>query len=176
MKLHALKKNGYTIAETIVYIALFIMLSFAVMNSLVNIIKLSVEIRSNRDFIDSGYSGMERITREIRNAISVDTANSVFSTAQSPCVVQCVLQLNTKNAAGASKIVKFSVVNNKLELYEDGTLTGDLTGGNTSVTNLTFWQVGTKAVRVVLTIQDIRNTLHPSQSFYDTIVLRGAYQ
>ncbi len=175
MKPYSLKK-GYTIAETIVYIALFIMLSFAVMNSLMTIIKLAVEIRSNRDFLDSGYTGMERITREIRNAVSVDVPNSVFNTTPSPCVLQCVLQLNTKDAAGATKIVKFSVVNNKLELYENGTLSGDLTGRNTSVTNLTFWQLGTKAIRVALTIQDTRNTKHPSQSFYDTVVLRGAYQ
>jgi hypothetical protein len=171
-----IRKNGYTITETIIYVALFIMLSFAVMNSLVTIIKLSVEIRSNRDFLDSGYTIMERVTREIRNATSVDTANSVFNTVASPCVLQCVLSLNTTDGSGNARTVKFSIVGNSLKLTDAGVVIGNLNGQNISVTNLTFWQVGTKAVRLSFTIQDTRHSLHPLQSFYDTVVLRGAYQ
>jgi len=164
--------RGYSLAETLIYLALFVILSVVVINALLTIVKLFPAIRSNKDLLDSGESAMERMTREIREATSVDSANSTLGTSPG------VLQLNTTDAAGAAKIVKFTTANSVLQIYENGTLSGNLIGGNTQVTNLVFTQITTaksKAVKISLTLQDTRNTKHPSQSFYDTIIMRGSY-
>ncbi len=167
-----LHNRGFSLVETIVYLALFVMLSVVVIHALVTTVKLFVEIRTNRDFVDSGYIAMERMTREIRGATSVDTVNSTLGTSPG------VLQLNTTDDAGVAKTVKFVTSGGVLQLYENGTLSGALIGQNSTVTSLTFTQITTtksKAVKVHLTIEDTRNSRNPTESFQDTIIMRRSY-
>jgi type II secretory pathway component PulJ len=165
-------KKGYTIIEILVYLAIFTLVSVGTINSLVIIVKSFGEIRSNRAIIDSGSLAMERMTREIRNASSIDTANSTL--ASNPGV----LTLNTTDSSGTAKTVKFMTSNNVLVLYEDGSLSGNLLGQGIQVTNLVFTSItmtnGT-AVKVAMTIQDTKSARLQSQDFYSTIILRGSY-
>ena len=115
---------------------------------------------------------IERMVREIRQASSVDTGVSSFG------VNPGVLLLNSTDATGNPKSVKFSVVNDVISITENNILTGGITSGLTKITNLTFTKltslVGT-AIKIDLTVQDTHGSTTTTASFHDTAVMRGVY-
>lgn len=116
---------------------------------------------------------MERISREIRNASSIDVANS--SLGSSPGV----LQLNSVDELGNSQTVKFNVSGGELVISYNGVSIGNLLGNNISVSSLIFRRIGTtasgEAVKIELILQDNKSQDLKIENFYNTIVLRGSY-
>ena len=167
-----IKKNGYSLVEIIVYLAIFTTLSVLVINSFVIVLGAFNTTRSNRNLLESGSLAMERISREIRQASSVDIANSVMGSNPG------VLQLNSTNSAGTTMIMKFVVGNGALNISKDGVLIGNLLGQNILVDNLIFRRITTtngEAVKIELTLEDSGSKISRLENFYDTIILRGAY-
>lgn len=166
------KHNGYSVMEIIVYIAIFSFFSITVINSFSAVLGSLSQSRTDRDLLESGSTVMERITREIRQATSVDVVNSTLSSTPG------VLQLNSTNSGGSAMIIKFITSSGALNLYQDGALVGNLLGQNISVTSLIFRRItltNGEAVKVELTLQDTRSKTSRSENFYSTIVLRGSY-
>lgn len=167
------KKNGYSIVEILVYLAIFTALSILVINSFIVVLGSFSATRTNRDLLESGSTAMERISREIRQAESVDIVNSVFNSSPG------ALQLNSTDSSGAAMIMKFNVgTGGVLNMYKDGVLTGSLLGQNVSATSLIFRRIVTtngEAIKIELTLQDTVGKLNKLENFYDTIILRGAY-
>lgn len=166
------KKNGYSIVEIIVYLAIFTTLSVLVINSFIVVLGSFNNTQTNRDLLESGSAVIERVSREIRQAKSIDVVGSVL--ASSPGA----LQLNSTTSSGTTTIMKFSVASGALNLYQDGTLVGNLLGQNVSVTTLIFRRIVTtngEAVKIELTLEDTRSKSSISANFYNTIILRGAY-
>ena len=146
-------------------------LSVVVVNIMLGATKGFAEIRATRDLIDGGQNVMERITREIRSTTSVDNANSTFDSSPG------VLTINNLNSAGSAKITKFAVVSNKLQLTEDGVVSGNLVGANVNVTNLTFTRITVGSgggVRIQMTLQDTRASGR-TEKFYSTVMFRQNY-
>lgn len=157
--------GGYTIVELLFYIALFAILTFAVINSLITMTKAFRETSIQLE-LSRGSAIMERISREIRKAgdISSISANDLI--------------LNTKDDAGADKTLEFLLFNSNLELLENSVLTGNLNAPNVTVTAVTFTQITTakgKAVKILLSIKSNNDVLGRVVDFYDTVVLRGGY-
>jgi len=146
--------------EIVIYVALFTVFSVVFISSLVVMTRTFLRIRSNNYISDSGYAGMERMSREIRGATSADTS------------VSGALTLTNSNGT-----LKFDVSGGALRLTENSVVTGNLTGGNVTVSSLVFSSISTTqgtAVKVALTLQDNHTTTH-TENFYDTVILRGAY-
>lgn len=165
-------KSGYSLIEMIVYIAIFAVLAVLVINSFIVVLSSFNQTRTNRDLLESGNTMFERVSREIRLANSVTTGESTLGSSPG------VLTLSGIDDVGASRVVKFIVENGKLNLYEDGVLVGPLNGQNTQVTSLIFRQITTtnsSAVKVELTLQDLRGKNRKTVNFYDTVILRGGY-
>lgn len=163
--------RGYSIIEIIVYLALFAVLTIAFVNTLIISMKSFSEIQINRDLISGGTGAFERMTREIKNATSINTGASTFNTSPG------VLSLNTTDSGGSAKTVLFDVSNNSLRLSENGTVTGNLLNPNINVTNLVFKQITTgagTAVRIEMTIQNTKG-LSIKENFYTTAILKGSY-
>jgi type II secretory pathway pseudopilin PulG len=166
------KKNGYSIVEILVYLAIFTSLSVLVINSFITILATFDMTRSNRDLLESGATAMERISREIRQAESVDVPNSTLGSTPG------ILELDSTNSGGTPVAIRFVTSSGALNLYEEGTLIGNLLGQNISVTNLVFRRIITtngEALKVELTIQDTSTKVARSENFYNTIILRGQY-
>jgi type II secretory pathway component PulJ len=166
------QNQGYSIAEMIVYLAIFAAVSILVINAFIVMTKSFSVSRTNRDLMESGSVAMERMVREIRQATSIDTSNSVLSSNPG------TLQLNSTDINGASVSVKFVTSSGALNLYQGGTLTGNLLGSNISVTNLIFRRMVTtngEGVKIEMTLQDNRTPAARTENFYDTIILRGEY-
>lgn len=163
--------KGNTLIEMLVYTLIFAVLSVAVVNVLVTMMKSFSQVQAYRDLAEASTVSLERITREIKGATSVDVANSIFNSSPG------ILQLNTTDSLGAAKTVKFDVSNNQLRLTENDIVTGNIVGGNISITSLIFRNVPTNkgnAIRIEITMQNTRGR-EISKDFYSTAIIKGAY-
>lgn len=166
-------KTGYSIIETIIYIALFTILSVLVINSFITVLSTFSVSRVNRNMLDSGLGAMERMSREIRQAKSVDVGNSTFAADPG------ALTLSTTDSNGNARTVKFISENHTVNLYENGSLLGPLSSANISVTNLVFRHIVTtksEAVKIEMTLGDATGNSEKNENFYDTVILRGGYK
>ncbi len=166
-------EGGYSFVEIIVYMMLFITLSTVLISCLIGMTKSYRVMRSTNDLLDSAHVSMERVTREIRGATSIDLTTSVFATNPG------VLKLNATDVSGAPKTVVFDTVSGALEMTDSsyGAAT-DLTGESVSVTSLIFRKIVSahgSAVRVEMTLHSLRSPIDRSISLTDTVALRGSY-
>ena len=154
-------KNGFSIIEIMVYLAIFTALSVLVINSFIVILSSFNITNMNRKLLESSTVSMERISREIRQAKTADTT------------VAGVLNLTGDTA---TKIAK---ENGSLNLYKNNVLQGNLLGQNITITSLIFNRILTtqsEAVRIVMTLQYSGGHKTKSENFYDTVILRGGYK
>ncbi len=165
------RNKGDSLIEMLIYVVLFTIFSIVFINSVMIMTKTYTRIRGNNAILDSSTSSMNRITSEIRNAVSVDSAHSTLDASPG------VLTLNTTDSNGNAKVVKFDVSNGAVRLTENSVVTGNITSSNVTVTNLVFRLITTihgYAIKVEMTLRDNKITTH-TENFYDTSILRGAY-
>lgn len=160
------KRNaGYSVIELIFYISLFVIIAIAVINSLFTMTKSLKEV-SVQSELASSSAIMERISRETRKAIDI---NSISSND---------IILKTTDDVGASKTVEFHLSGTNLQLLENGVLTGNLNSASLDVTAVNFTQITTlkgKAVKITFSVKSSNDRLARVIDFYDTIALRGLY-
>ena len=172
MKIKNIKLNiqkAFSLVEILIYLALFTVISIVVINSFIISMNSFSLINSNHDVLNSANNAMERMSREIRQAKSIDLTVSLPGQA-----------LQLKNSTG-SVFVKFAKVDglntNALNVYKDGSATpeGNLLVSGVSVTNLLFKRISTvnsEAVKIEMTLVYNHGKIHKTEKFYDTIVLR----
>lgn len=176
MKYKINNKKGISLVETIIYLAIFTMVSILVINSFITVMGSFSTTRTNRSLMEAGINSMERISREIRQADSIDVLNSSLNGG--------TLQLNSKDSGENLITIKFSKVNNDLNLYKCSgltvcnTLSGNLVGENISLDSLVFRRVITaqgEAIKIEMTLRDLYSKTNKTENFYNTIILKGSY-
>jgi len=149
-------KRGLTLIETIIYVVIFFIVSVVLVQALFNMSRVFAEVRLSRVVNHSALTALERLTREIRQANSVDEAASVFDVHPG----RLVLDTASFYLTGPTLMIK----------EVSSTVDHPLTSSKTSVSNLVFRLISadtTTAVKVEMTIGD--------RKFYSTAVLRGSY-
>lgn len=168
--------NGFSLVETIIYLAIFTMVSILVINSFITVMSSFATTRTNRSLLEAGITSIERISREIRQAGSVDLTNSNLGLG--------ILQLNSTDINDNPIVLKFKKENSTLNLYKCtgtgvcNTLSGNLPGQSIVVDNLIFRRIATthgEAIKVEMVLRDTRSKNNKTENFYDTIILRGGY-
>lgn len=166
-------KNGFSIVEVIIYLAIFTAISILVINSFIVILSSFNTTNMNRKILESGTVVMERISREIRQAKNIDIANSFLD------INPGVLQLNSTDNEGSPITIKFKREDNgELNLYKNDNLEGNLLGNNLSVTSLIFSRIAmtqSEAVRIRMTLEYSEGNNTKTENFYNTIILRDSY-
>ncbi len=160
------RNGGYALIEMLFYISIFVILSVTIINALVMMVKSFAETSIQADFVQSGNI-LERMSREIRQATSIDTTSTSSN-----------LKLNSTTTAGAAKTIQFVLSGTNLQLWEGNVLTGNLNAPNIQVTSLIFTQITTakgKAIRVQISVQNTKDKSARTVNFYDTIGLRRSY-
>ncbi len=153
-------KNGYALLELLFYISLFAVFSVVVINSMVTMSRAYKETTIEAEFVQ-GATILERISREVRG--SSDSTTSAGD-----------LMLTTTLGT-----VEFLLSGTNVQLIENSTVTGNLNTSKVVVTALSFASITTaegKAVKISLTIRTSNDPQGRTESFYDTVVLRGAYE
>lgn len=160
-----LKKNsGESIVETVFYIALFAVLSIAIINALIVMMKSFKETSAWREMVQNGAI-METMSREIKKAYNI---SSIISTD---------LVLDTRDEAGNNRTVEFVLSGTDILFRENGSLVGNLNSTNISVSNLSFTQITTtkgSVVKISFSIAPKSGVIN-AENIYDTIVMRGNY-
>lgn len=160
--------RGYTLLETVVYISIFVVILVAVLDMLVNLSKSFARVRAYNEVKISGMNAMERMAREIRMAASRDSGSTFDD-----------LLLHTTDDVGATKRVElyWDSAARSVNLIDNGTNKGSLTGSSTEITSLTFRNASTTKGDVIKIEMTARNKKITSvtANFYDTIVMRGGY-
>jgi len=164
------KKRVYTIIETIVYIVIFTMFALVFTKTLVVVMASYTKIQGARDILETAQVTMERATREFRQGQDLD-GSSVYHSTNSD------ITIHGEDDAGTARTVRFVKSGNNILFYENGTLLGNLNGTNTTVTAFNTSQVTTaegKGVKMSITFENTKGLII-SRTFYNTIILRGAY-
>lgn len=165
------KKQGFTLVEMIIYIAFFAVLSLLALEATLVVMKSFYTLRLTQSVNQSATVGLERMSREIRDAYDIDTTNSTFGTSPGR------LTLKTKDSSDANTTIEFYVSGSQMGIKEGGIDQGSLMTKNATITNLIFRFITTansKAVKIEMTIHDARTVLKQDAKFYDTIILRGS--
>jgi type II secretory pathway pseudopilin PulG len=162
------KNRGFTLVETVVYIALFILLSVVVIDALFMTAKVLRQARTTRAVTSAGEAAMERMIRDIRFGSGVTTL-----TAGHPGMLEIT---GYDPETLAEQQVRFAwaatSAGGKIQVTEGAAAAEDLTPPSLNVSNLVFRQItlvtGTYAIKIEMTVNGV--------NFYGTALMRRAYQ
>ncbi len=164
------RKSGYSIIELLFYLAIFTVLSIALINTIITMLKAFKISSNNTDMVQS-VNIIQRMSREIRQA------NGVYSINPTDLV------LDTRDDSGSAKQIRFVLSGTDIQLYETTppstvlVLVGNLNPDNIVVSSLDFKLITTakgSAVRMYYQAKPESSSSAP-ESFYHTVVLRGDY-
>ncbi len=163
------KNKGYSLVEMLIYVAILSLISIVIINMLLSFTKSYRVVTALRLAEHSGIDSIERVTRDIRGATTVDSANSTLGTSPG------VLTLNS-TVNGTPTITKYYVQNGILEIDVNGSYFGPLTLSSASTTNLIFRKLtsgNSTAVKVDMTVQALVGGVLRTKNYHSTIILRG---
>lgn len=161
------KKNGMTVVETLVYIAILAFLFFMVVETLTTIARTYRATAVTRSLSSSGMTALDRISRDIRNATSVDQVRSVLNGNPGKLVL-----------INGATTTEFYVEDGLISIRENGVSKGSLTLGSATTTNLIFRLITTpksSAVKIEMSLQSGEDASLRVANFYNTVVLRNSY-
>lgn len=160
------KNKGYSLVETIIYVAMLTVLIGAIVYATMILFSVYKRTKTIRSVEVSAIDSMDRIIRDIRNATSVNAGASSFNSSSG------ILGL----ISGATT-TRFYLNNQRIYVEENGSVLGALTASGANVTSLIFRYIqatSSVAVKVEMTITS-SSTPDFSKNFYDTAVVRGSY-
>lgn len=162
------KTKGFSLVEMVIYLGILAFMTVVLITALTLSMKMYRHARITRDFSEQGMLAMERITRSVRSATSVNGASSTFNT--SPGV------LSLTYASGTPSTRLFDVSSNQLRLTEDGSVSGNIIGGRIQVSSLIFRSISTGSIPAIKTELTLYDTISGrSETFYATTILRSSY-
>lgn len=163
------RKLGFSLIEMIVYITVLSIISLVVMNTIVSFTKSYKILGALRAVEHSAIDSMERMTRDIRSASSIDITNSTFGS--NPGVLTII-----STSGSFSTTTKFYLQNNVLKMDVNGVYYGPLTLSNATITNLIFTNLNSgisKAVKIDMTIDGSVGGVTKTGTYHSTIILKG---
>jgi len=166
MNLSIKNKTGFTLIEILIYASLLVLLIVLMANAVASLSHIIVEAKTERAIRSSAEAAIERITREIRFAQTVDTGTSSFGTHPSTLVLTSIDPFTE-----APQTVTISFASNQVTIKKGTGAVETLTSDSVTVTNLVFRHIvngaTSESIRTELTIEN--------KSFYTTTVLRRSY-
>lgn len=165
MKKVYFKNKGYSLLETVIYTALFAMISIAILTTIDFSSRIYRAARVNMVMSQSGNTALERVSRAIRGAKDI-SPNSYFDANPG------ILELENPD----STITKFDVSLNAVRLTEGGSVTGNLTGQSLAVQSLIFRKITTSHGYAIKTeLELVHSQSGKVERFQTTTILRNAY-
>ncbi len=164
-------RKGFSIIETLIYISILAIFSVFVFELVILMSNSYKKVELSRIVANSAVISMERITRDIRGAVSMDQAGSVLGTNPGR------LQLFTVDEDGANVTVAFKLESGRINVYENDVLMGPLTSLQASTTELIFRQYtnsGAQAIGIEMTVEATRGPDTRRDSFKTATLIRNS--
>jgi prepilin-type N-terminal cleavage/methylation domain-containing protein len=166
---HPRTQHGFSLIEMLVYIALLSTIFVVVVATLLSFTTGYRVLAAHRIVEHSAMSSLERLTRDLRGATSIDMGNSTFGT--SPGILTLITNQN-----GNATTTKYYVQNNTLKLDVNGTYFGPLTTAKVTVSNLTYTLLTgstTSAVKIDMTLTSTNGQAVQTRTYHTTVVLKA---
>lgn len=146
-------KKGFTLMEALIYIGVLAIIISAVSSFFLWITRSNTKVRAMRETLDSARQAMEIMSHEIKEAKSIYTPTSIFSTSTS----QISLETTKYLPEGENRTyVDFFLCEKRLCLKKEGQNPITLTLDNVEVKSLEFNQVATTStipsIQIVLRV------------------------
>ncbi len=170
MKYLSSNKKGFSLVEMLIYVSVMALIFAVIANVILSYTTSYRSLAAHRIVEHSAMSSLERLTRDIRAATSIDMTNSTFGSSQGMLTL-----VSTYNSV--STTTKFYIDINKLKVDVNGSYIGPLTTSNVSVTNLTYTLLTgstTNAVKIDMTLQGNNGTVLKTNTYHATVVLKGS--
>src|SRR4051812_40338797 len=106
--MNASYKRGFSLFEMIIYITIAAVMMIFVVQIVISITKGYTDIRLTRDIENSAMISLDRMTRDIRSATAIDTAQSQFGVSPGRLVLQ-------KTEGGVTTVTDFYVSNGEVQ-------------------------------------------------------------
>jgi len=161
--------RGFSLLETLIYVALLASIIVVLINVMVGIATSQRSIISQRNIENSAMITLDRITRELRQATGVDAGSSTLGTNPG------VLVLDGLDASENPRTVEFYITDSTIYLEEDSIITGPLTHPDVRVSSLIFHLftgTNSQGVRTELVLESGTSTHYRRETFYSTAILR----
>ncbi len=165
-------KKGVSLLEMIVYITILSFLVAVIVSLLSGIMTSEKRFVASKNIQISMVTALDRLTREIRQAESVNVSGSTLNTSPG------ILSLNTTDDSGTAKTILFSLNGGVMHVVENSVDQGPITERTVQITSLIFNHItasSSNAVRIRMTAESGQGQAYKSETFYSTIVLRGSY-
>ena len=124
-------QRGFSLVEMIVYIAILSVVVSAVVLTALSLMNTFTYLRATQDVAETGAVALERMTREIRFANSINLGASTFSASPG------TLSLSTTDDAGNPDTVGFTLSGGRILVTHAG-VTAPLSRSTVTISNLTF--------------------------------------
>ena len=131
--------------EMLIYIAILILMLGVIMNITISVVNSGRTIKSLRNVENSALTSFERITRETRQAQSVNLSSSVLNTNPGRLVFA------GSDSLGNPRTVDFYLSSGVLMLAENGADLGAVTQPDSRVTSLVFQRFSSSNSEVIRT-------------------------
>lgn len=167
-------KKGFTLVETLIYMAILVVMLAAIVNSVLVLTTHYRSVKNTREMEDSAITAFERMTRDIRDADGYVASSTVLNVANGSLSL-----IEQDVASGQSTTTDYYVEDSHIMVRENGVVLGPLTKDSIEATSLIFRRIDTGnsiAFKIELSVQT--NQAAPnvvSKNFYSTVVMRGSY-
>lgn len=163
------KNHGYSLVEMMIYAGILSLIVSIVVSMLLSFGFSYKNVSMLRLAENSGIYSIERMTRDIVSASTIDVGNSTFGS--NPGVLSIV-----STGDGVSTTTKFYVQNGVLKVDVNGSYFGPLTSSDTTVTNLVFRNITTSvssAIKIDFSVRATSGAVTKDKNYYTTVILRG---
>lgn len=166
---HNIKNKGFSLIEMLVYITVLTFMLAIIIEVVVSITRAERVIKTVRNIENGAIVSLERVSREIRAAESVNAASSTLDAHPGALV------LSSTDEEGDPRIVRFYLSNGRIYLQEDGVDVGALNSSDTMITSLIFRRFATSSfegIRIEATIESGTSTHYRIKTFYSSALIR----
>lgn len=168
-----IKQRGFTLIETIVYLAIFVTVTAASITLLLSLQELTNQYRVKQALLTSGSAIMERTLLEAREARAVVVAESVLASSTAGVLA---LEVATETATDTVQIIHNGTA---VRLLEPAGMQ-DLHASDVTVDAFTVFAyetgtTGTQLVRVQLEVSATRRGYTESLTLQGGAIIRGSY-
>ena len=163
-------RKGFSLIEMLIYVTLLSLLMGVIASTMFSITRSYKEASYSRVLESTGLHVMDRLTREIKNADSVDLVSSTFSSNPSRIL------LNGTDTTGVAYTTEFFVENSVLKIKENGVLSGQITPDGVDVDSFVLRYIDTDTadgIKIELRLETGTSTDTNVENFYSTASLRN---
>ncbi|MES2623480.1 MAG: prepilin-type N-terminal cleavage/methylation domain-containing protein [Patescibacteria group bacterium] len=164
-------RKGFSLVEIVIYFSMLAVLTIVVISSLMSLFKSYSVIKLQQDIEASAIQVLDKMTRDIRDADGVVSAQSSFGVPEGSVAL-------TITTDSVTDTYRYYVASSSVKVSKNGTYIGDLTQSSVTVNSLTAYEIlgtSTHAIKLELNLQATPRygTSTISENFYTTVQLRN---